>query len=113
MSHSSGTGVWCCPSSVFAAPRGNVRTRDSAQLAELDELTGIDARRRGDALEGLGNRRGDFIEVHACQLSRERHGELRDVLELRFGKGRDDDMLRTDIEPLKAFWSRVPGHSST
>ena len=68
-------------------PRGNVRTRDRARLAELDELTGIDARRRGDALEGLGNRRGDVIEVNACQLSRERHGELRDVLELRFGKG--------------------------
>ena len=54
--------------------------------------------------EGLGNRRRDVLEVNACQLSRERDGELRDLLELASGRVRDDDMLRTDIEPpLRVF----------
>ena len=38
-------------------------------------------------LQGLGNRRVELIDVHAGQLSRERHGELGDVLELGFGQG--------------------------
>lgn len=61
--------------------------RDRAQLAELDQLTALETRRRGNPLEGLGNRRSDFIEVNARQLSREGHGELGDGLELRLGKG--------------------------
>ena len=62
--------------------RRTVRARHGARLVELDALTGLDARRRGDALQGLGNRRGDVIDMHARQLRRERDRELRDLLEL-------------------------------
>ena len=61
---------------------GEVRTRHSARLGELDEPADIDARRRSDLIEGLRNRRGDVLDVNACQPSREGHGELHDLFEL-------------------------------
>jgi hypothetical protein len=62
-----------------------MHARHTARLGELDELTILDAGCGSNLHQDAGNHRVEPIEVNAGQLCRQRHGELRDALELGFG----------------------------